>query len=122
MKDRKFKDKEGKARESPNRSRRFAVVGQIEQIALLAILGLNNQAYGSQISKELKKRADIEMSIGALYSTLNRMEVKGLIEPSQKDNRSNRQYFRVTGKGRKLLEDSLSMVDKMRDGVLPVAA
>jgi len=101
-------------RESPLRGRKYAIVGQMEQIMLLAILRSNNRAYGSQISKEIKSRANLDLSVGALYATLTRMENKGFIESLKSDSRTNRHYFRVTGKGRKLLMEALSLIDSMR--------
>ncbi len=54
--------------------------GEFEQLVLLAILQLSSEAYGPSISLELEKKAGRRVSRGALYSSLDRLQQKGLIK------------------------------------------
>ncbi|MPY90770.1 MAG: PadR family transcriptional regulator [Luteitalea sp.] len=54
-------------------------LGEFEQLVLLAILRLGVDAYGVTIAGELERRAGRRVSRGALYTTLERLETKGLV-------------------------------------------
>jgi PadR family transcriptional regulator, regulatory protein PadR len=54
-------------------------IGELEQLILLAILRLGPDAYGLSIARELETRAGRRLSRGALYTTLDRLEAKGLL-------------------------------------------
>jgi DNA-binding PadR family transcriptional regulator len=56
-----------------------APLGELEQLVLLAILRLGKEAYGLHIAHELGRNADRHLSRGALYTTLDRLEAKGLV-------------------------------------------
>ena len=63
-------------------------LGEFEQLLLLAIVHLDAQAYGVTIRQEIETRTDREVSIGALYTSLDRLERKGYVEHS-KDGRAH---------------------------------
>jgi DNA-binding PadR family transcriptional regulator len=54
-------------------------LGELEQLILLAILRLGPDAYGLSIARELDAQAGRRLSRGALYSSLDRLEAKGLV-------------------------------------------
>ncbi len=54
-------------------------LGQFEHLLLLAILRLGADAYGVTIARELEEQAKRRVSRGALYTTLDRLEDKGLV-------------------------------------------
>jgi len=54
-------------------------LGELEQLILLAILRLGPDAYGLSITRELEGQAGRRLSRGALYSSLDRLEEKGLV-------------------------------------------
>ena len=56
-----------------------SVLGEFEQLVLLAIVRLGTDAYGVTIAGELERRAGRRVSRGALYTTLDRLETKGLV-------------------------------------------
>jgi DNA-binding PadR family transcriptional regulator len=56
-----------------------AYLGEFEQLLLLAILRLDADAYGVDIARELEQRAGRTVSRGALYTSLDRLEDKGLL-------------------------------------------
>ena len=55
-------------------------LGEFEQMVLLAILKHDNDAYGVQISRELEASTQRSVSRSALYTTLDRLGKKGLLE------------------------------------------
>jgi DNA-binding PadR family transcriptional regulator len=54
-------------------------IGELEHLVLLAILRLDADAYGLSIARELESHAGRCLSRGALYTTLDRLEIKGLV-------------------------------------------
>jgi PadR family transcriptional regulator PadR len=54
-------------------------LGEFEQLLLLAVLRLATEAYGTDIARELEARAGRTVSRGALYTSLDRLEDKGLV-------------------------------------------
>ena len=79
-------------------------LGEFEQIALLAILRLGDDAYGVSIRAEIAARAGREIAPGALYTTLDRLEEKGLVasrlgDPTPARGGRAKRYLRVTSTG-----------------------
>ena len=56
-----------------------AYLGEFEQLLLLTVLRLGSEAYGADIARDLDERADRSVSRGALYTSLDRLEDKGLV-------------------------------------------
>jgi hypothetical protein len=54
-------------------------MGEFEQLVLLALLRLGNDAYGMQVREEIETRTGREVSYGAVYTTLDRLEQKGYV-------------------------------------------
>src|SRR5262247_3367382 len=54
-------------------------LGEFEQLLLLTVLRLGADAFGTQIARELDQRAGRTVSRGALYTSLDRLEDKGLV-------------------------------------------
>jgi DNA-binding PadR family transcriptional regulator len=83
-------------------------LGEAEQLILLAILRLGEDAYGVSIQEELAERTGRIFSIGALYTSLSRLESKQLIESrtgeptAQRGGRAKR-LISVTPAGRAAL-------------------
>lgn len=79
-------------------------LGEFEHLILLALLRLSDQAYGVTVRQEIQLRTDRDVSIGAVYATLDRLETKGYVKSRQGDptpergGRSKR-FFRVTARG-----------------------
>jgi PadR family transcriptional regulator len=57
-----------------------AGLGEFEQLVLLAVLQLKDQAYGPEIAGLLEDAANRDVSRGALYSSLERLERKGFLD------------------------------------------
>jgi DNA-binding PadR family transcriptional regulator len=106
------------------------VLGTFEQAVLLALLHpkseLGKEGYGRAVLKEVQLRLDREVSAGAVYSTLTRLEAKGLIRSEVKEGAPSRgglpkRYYTVTDDGVQSLNEAASLVDRLWDGVrMPV--
>jgi PadR family transcriptional regulator, regulatory protein PadR len=85
-------------------------LGDFEQILLLAILRLEQDgAYGVSIRDEIVARTKRNPTPGAIYTTLERLQGKGLVKSetgeatAERGGRAKR-YYTVTGQGRKALQ------------------
>jgi PadR family transcriptional regulator len=79
-------------------------LGEFEHIVLLAVLRLDDEAYGVTVRREIEERTKREVSIGAIYATLDRLEAKGYVrsragEPTPERGGRSKRYFRVTAQG-----------------------
>ena len=97
-------------------------LGEFEQIVLLAVLRLAGEAYGVPIRREIEKRAGRQVTVGALYSTLDRLEAKGYVsswfaDPTAERGGRSRRYFRVEPEGAEALARAKEMLDRMWKGV-----
>jgi len=86
-------------------------LGEFEQFLLLAILKLADNAYGSSIRQLLSDTINRDVTIGALYTTLDRLEKKGLVTSRMGEATSERggrakKYFTVSAKGQRALKRS----------------
>ncbi len=97
-------------------------LGEFEQLILLALMRIGSNAYGMTIRRELAERIEREVSIGAIYTTLERLERKGFVtsligEPTKERGGRAKRYFRICAPGHKALEESWNNVHRMRDGM-----
>lgn len=97
-------------------------LGEFEQMVLLSIMRLSDQAYGLAIRDELGGVAGRVPSSGSLYTTLDRMERKGLIASSPGEGTRERggrprRYVRVTPAGQAMLVRSRSRLLALWDGL-----
>ena len=81
-----------------------AGLGEFEQSVLLVILRLHGQAYGVTIRRELAECTERDPSPGALYTSLDRLEEKGLIaskmgDPTPQRGGRAKRYFTVNASG-----------------------
>jgi PadR family transcriptional regulator PadR len=96
-------------------------LGSLEQQVLLAVLRLHPNAYGLSVREEILKRTDVLHSIGAVYTTLDRLKAKGFIKQRKGEEtevRRNRQklYFVLTAPGQTALQVSLRNIGSMLKG------
>ena len=90
------------------------MIGEFEEIVLLAVGVLHGNAYGVSIKTEIERRAEREISVGALQVTLRRLEKKGFLSSKHAERDSTRGgrpklYFTLTAYGKKALEETLSL-------------
>lgn len=79
-------------------------LGEFELMILLAILRLENATYGVPLAKELTKVRGREVSLGGVYATLDRLEIRGLVNSTLGESTPERggkakRFFTVTAAG-----------------------
>ena len=99
-----------------------ANLGEFEQLILLAILRLRDDAYGVTIRAELAERAGRTVAPGALYTALERLETKGLItsrmsDPTPQRGGRSKRHVAVTAAGREALTRALQAYERLLDGL-----
>lgn len=97
-------------------------LGEFEQLVLLALIRVGEGAYGMTVRREIEERASRDVSIGAVYATLDRLEEKGLVRSYAGDGPAARggrpkKCFRITGAGASALERSQQAVRQMLEGL-----
>jgi PadR family transcriptional regulator PadR len=97
-------------------------LGEFEQIVLLALLRLGNTAYGVPVRREIEQRTKRAVSVGALYSTLDRLEAKGYItswfaDPTAERGGRAKRFFRVEPLGLKAVKRSQKAMATMLEGL-----
>lgn len=96
-------------------------LGDLQQLILLALLRLGDDAYGARIRRELKEVADRDLSISAIYVTLLRMEEQGLVTSTRGDSPARggrkRRCFAVTTEGKESLVRAREATNRMWQGV-----
>lgn len=102
-----------------------AFPGELEQMILLAILRLDDEAFALSILRELDREAGRTLSRGALYKTLDRMESKGWVawrrEATGPDRGGHpRRRFAVTPAGIEVLRTSRDALERLWTGLDPV--
>ena len=97
-------------------------LGEFEQSALLAVAHLGEQAYGVTIRREIEARTGRNVSIGALYTALDRLERKGLVssrmsDPTPERGGRSRRYYELRAAGATALRQSRDRLERMWAGL-----
>lgn len=97
-------------------------LGELEQLVLLAVLRLGDDAYGIAIQREIADHGDRRPSAGAIYSTLGRLEQKGYVrsragEPTPTRGGRRKKLYEVEAAGREALRGSLFAIRAMTQGL-----
>jgi len=97
-------------------------LGEFEHIIVLALLRLEDRAYGVTVRQEIEVRAGREVSIGAVYATLGRLEAKGYVkshrgDPTPERGGRSKRFFRVTPKGVAAVNRTRRALQSMTEGL-----
>ena len=97
-------------------------LGQLEELVLLALVRLRENAYGVTIRRELEERTGRNYSVGAIYTTLDRMEAKGYVssklgEPTAERGGRAKKFFKIEALGVSALHGAQQAVAQMREGL-----
>ena len=97
-------------------------LGEFEQLIMLAILRLHDDAYGVSIRAELSNRAGRTVAPGAMYTALERLETKGLIasrmsQPTPQRGGRAKRHVTVTATGMEALTRSVQSYERLLDGL-----
>lgn len=95
-------------------------LAEFELLVTLAVLRLENGAYGAAIRREIEERAGRRVSIGAVYATLARLEDDRLLasstsEPLPVRGGRSRRFYQLTDAGMALVRRSATMLHRMMD-------
>ena len=97
-------------------------LGEFEQLVLLALISLGDDAYGASIRREIVERAGRDVSAGAVYTVLDRLERAGMVAsrvgaPSATRGGRRRKHYRVRPDGARLLHEAQLRMRRMADGL-----
>lgn len=96
-------------------------LGGLEELVLLSVLRLGDDAYGATIREELARRAGRSASISTVYVTLMRLEEKGLVrswmgEPTAVRGGKAKRHFRLRQEGLAALRHARAVRERMWEG------
>lgn len=91
-------------------------IGEFEELVLLTIANLGKEAYGLALIRDINERTKRNLSMGAMHSTLTRLEEKGYVtsylgEPTKERGGRKKRYFELTS----LAKTSLTEMKSLRD-------
>jgi DNA-binding PadR family transcriptional regulator len=97
-------------------------LGDFEQLVLLGVLRLNEDAYGAAIRQEIHARSSRDVSINAVYTTLDRLETKGLLhswigEPTAQRGGRRRKFYALRPAGVAAMRQAYHAIRAMADGL-----
>ena len=97
-------------------------LGEFEHIVVLALLRLEDRAYGVTVRQEIESRIKREVSIGAVYATLDRLEAKGYVKsylgkPTPERGGRSKRFFEVTTQGVAAVNRTQQALHRMSAGL-----
>jgi PadR family transcriptional regulator, regulatory protein PadR len=97
-------------------------LGEFEHIVVLALLRLGDRAYGVTVRQEIDVCIGREVSIGAIYATLDRLERKGYVrsalgDPTPERGGRSKRFFHVTSKGITAVNRTQRALRSMTEGL-----
>ncbi len=104
-------------------ARETALLGEVEQLVLLAVLRLKGEAYAVPIRELIRQDAGVTLLRGSIYVTLERLERKRYVEswfsePTGERGGKARRLFRIRPAGVSALKASRRAVDRLAEGTL----
>ena len=99
-----------------------STLGTLELSALLAVVRLADEAYGLAVRHDLAERTGRELSVGAVYTTLQRLEDKGLLRsrttaPLPVRGGRSRRHYTLTGAGARAIRDAERQAESIWSGI-----
>jgi DNA-binding PadR family transcriptional regulator len=99
-------------------------IGDFEQLLLLAVLKLGDDAYGVSICRAVENVTGRNIAAGAVYTALGRLEARGLVssEPGEtvpERTGMRRRYYKVRPEGARQVQRSLRHLQAMARGLQP---
>lgn len=97
-------------------------LGEFEHIILLALLRLQDRAYGVNVRQEIESCTHREVSIGAVYATLDRLEKKGYVkswfgDPTPERGGRSKRFFYITANGMTAVNRTQRALQTMTEGL-----
>jgi PadR family transcriptional regulator, regulatory protein PadR len=99
-----------------------SALGDFEQLVLFGVLRLDADAYGAAIRQEIHARSGRDVSINAVYTTLDRLEAKGLLrswvgDPTPQRGGRRRKFYALRPAGVAALRHAYHAFTAMADGL-----
>ena len=99
-------------------------LGEFEQLVLLAVMRLGPKSYGVTIREEIETQSGRDVSLGAIYPTLDRLQEKGYVksyvgEPTGERGGRSRRHFVLQPAGEEALRKSWEVLTALWDGYEP---
>jgi PadR family transcriptional regulator PadR len=96
-------------------------IGEFEELVLLAVQHLSDDAYGVSVKHVLERETTRDVSIGAVYASLDRLDQKGLVRSEMTPGAAvrggrSRRSFLVTPDGLRALKEMRRVRDRLWDG------
>lgn len=97
-------------------------LGDFEQLVLLGVLRLGDEAYGASIRQEIHARSGRDVSINAVYTTLERLQGKGFLrswvgEPTPQRGGRRRKFYALRPSGEAALRHAYRAITAMAGGL-----
>ena len=101
-------------------------IGEFEEVVLLTVAVLFENAYGVAIKEEIENRLKRKVSVGAMRTALNRLEKKGFLESEFGEATAMRggkrkRFFKVTQHGKRELEQVMETRKQLWDSIPSIA-
>ncbi|OJJ21636.1 PadR family transcriptional regulator [marine bacterium AO1-C] len=101
-------------------------LGEFEEVVMLTVGVLYNEAYGVSIKKEIEDRLERKVSVGALQSALKRLEQKGYLSSREGESNAKRggrpkRFFTITASGKQVIEDTREMRNQLYEAIPKIA-
>lgn len=95
------------------------LLGELEQLVLLAVIQLARDAYGPSVREAIAERTGIQLARGTVYVTLDRLERKGYLtsafgDPTPERGGKAKRLFRITANGKQALAAAERALARMR--------
>lgn len=95
------------------------LLGELEQLVLLGVMHLGNDAHAPAVREAIAARTGIELARGSVYVTLDRLDRKGYLssrfgEPTAERGGKAKRLFQVTAVGRRALAEAERALSRMR--------
>jgi PadR family transcriptional regulator, regulatory protein PadR len=99
-----------------------SVLGDFEQLVLLGVMRLGDESYGASIRQEIHQRSGRDVSISAVYTTLDRLESKGFLkswvgDPTPQRGGRRRKFYALRPAGVAALQQAYNAVTAMAEGL-----
>lgn len=98
------------------------MLGEFEQVVMLAVLRVGADAYGIPLRDEIARRTGRQVSLGAIYKTLSRLAEKRLVtsrvgQPTARRGGRRTRCYSLTAAGDRALRASVRVVERMAAGL-----
>lgn len=101
-------------------------LGEFEELVLLTVAVLYDEAYGVAVQQEIKERSGRQVSISTIHSTLHRLQKKGFVDSrydgaTPKRGGRRKLLFRVTMAGEKAIQTNRELRNKLWQDIPRIA-